>query len=139
MSGTPASEALGEFLASIPDGAGEAACEGWFKFHEAKPLADGSFAPPWVEYGPRFKALWEALRRSGSLDDAEYTKWPALQDYESGARRLADAPRNDIGKWLFAVYRQERFVTGLWANKLRTGEIKTALARLIALDGKGDG
>lgn len=65
-------------------------------------------------------------------------RWPDLDEYTQGRRRIAEAPRNDLGKWLFAVYRQERFVTGLWAEKFRNGDLKAAVRRLLALDGKGD-
>lgn len=107
-------------------------------FTEWSGCPDGSLSAPWYECGERFDALWEALSRLGALDETDYMRWPGLDEYTEGRRRIAEAPRNDLGKWLFAVYRRERFVTGLWVGKLRDGELKAAVRRLLALESKGD-
>jgi len=124
-------------LAALPESVGKDACEGWFRWRGGEKLPDGSMSMPWCEYGPRFDALWAALRQAGALDDTDYGRWPGLKDYLSGARRIADAPRSDLAKWLFAVYRQERFAEGLWAEQLQLGRLRDAVARLVALDTDG--
>lgn len=124
-------------LAALPESVGKDACEGWFRWRGAEKLPDGSISMPWCEYGPRFDALWAALRQAGALDDTDYGRWPGLTDYLSGAKRIADAPRSDVAKWLFAVYRSARFVEGGWADQLRLGRLKEAVARLAELDAQG--
>ncbi len=125
-------------LAALPESVGKDACEGWFRWRGGEKLPDGSITMPWCEYGPRFDALWAALRQAGALDDTDYMRWPGLKDYQSGAKRIADAPRSDVAKWLFAVYRSARFVEGGWADHLRLGRLKEAVARLVELDAKGE-
>lgn len=138
MSGAASAPALlRAALASFPDEVGEESCEGWFRWRGGEKHPDGSIAMPRCEYGPRFEALWSALRQAGALDETDYGRWPGLKDYRSGARRIADAPRSDLAKWLFAVYRQERFAEGLWAEQLRLGRLRDAVARLVALDTDG--
>ncbi len=132
MTGEAALAELRAMLAAWPGEIGADACAGWFAWR------GGGSAEPWCEYGPRFDELWAALRRAGALDESDYMRWPGLADYESGRRRMADAPRGDIAKWLFAVYRQERFVTGLWAKQLRQGRLKDAIARWVALNSEGE-
>ncbi len=134
---SPPLEALRTLYAAIPDAIGADSCAGWFAVRAPEPRTGASAGEPWFDYGPRFDELWAALRGANALDDAEYMRWPALADYNEGRRRLSDAPRGDLAKWLFAVYRQERFLTGLWAGELARGRLKEAIARLIALDSKG--
>lgn len=129
---------LSAVLATFPETDGEEACEGWFDWRGGDERPDGSDTMPWCQYGPRMDALWAALKRAGALDDADYMRWPALEDYHAGRKHIAEAPRSDLGKWLFAVYRQERFVEGLWAEQLRHGRLKDAVARLIALETEGE-
>ncbi len=124
---------LAALLAVLPDPVDENGCAGWFAWHGLEPLPGGALALPWCEYGPRFDEFWSALQELGALDDTDYMAWPALGDYEGGRLRIADAPRDDLGKWLFAVYRQERFVTGLWAGKLHKGELGAAARRMLSL------
>ncbi|MBL8661407.1 MAG: hypothetical protein JNM29_01220 [Candidatus Odyssella sp.] len=124
-------------LAALPESVCKDACEGWFRWRGGEKLPDGSISMPWCEYGPRFDALWAALRQVGALDDTDYGRWPGLTDYLSGAKRIADAPRSDVAKWLFAVYRSARFVEGGWADQLRLGRLKEAVARLAELDAQG--
>ena len=138
MSAAPAIDALRALLAAIPAKIGEGSCPGWFTVHGPKTLADGSITSPHCVYGPRFNELWAALKRAGALDDTDYMKWPGLADYETWRKRIADAPRGDLGKWLFAVYRRERFAEGLWAKELADGPLKEAISRLIVLRGKGE-
>ena len=127
--------ALRELLAAMPDTVGRGSCEGWFHWRGGDKLPNGSIAMPWCEYGPHFDALWAALRAANGLDDTDYMRWSALADYNEGRRSLAEASRGDIAKWLFAVYRRERFVGGLWADEMTKGRLKQAIARLVELDG----
>ncbi len=129
---------LRALLAALPVSVGKDSCEGWFRWCGGEKLPNGSISMPWCEYGPRFDALWAALRRAGALDETDYMRWPGLRDYQSGAKRIADAPRSDVAKWLFAVYRSARFVEGGWADQLRLGRLKEAIARLVDLDAKGE-
>ena len=129
-------DGLRAILATFPKTVGEDACEGWFHWGGGERRPDGSITMPWCEYGPRFHAFWAALRQAGALDDTDYKNWPALDDYLSGRKRIADAPRSDLRKWLFAVYRLGRFIEGSWADQLRLGRLEQALARLVDLDAK---
>ena len=131
-------EDLRAILATLPEEVDEDACEGWFHWHGGERLPNCSIMLPWCEYGPRFDAFWAALQRCGALDQTDYNNWPALADYLSGRKRIADAPRSDLGKWLFAVYRLGRFVEGSWADQLRLGRLKEAIARLAELEAKGE-
>lgn len=128
---------LRALLAALPVSVGKDACEGWFRWRGGEKLPDGSISMPWCEYGPRFDEFWAALRQAGALDETGYMRWPGLKDYQSGAKRIADAPRSDVAKWLFAVYRSARFVEGGWADQLRLGRLKGAIARLVELDAQG--
>lgn len=123
---------LEALLAAVPDPVDENGCEGWFAWHGLEPRPGGAVAMPWCRYGPRFDEFWDALQELGALDDTDYMKWPALADYEEGRLKIGEAPRADLGKWLFAVYRQERFVTGLWAGKLHKGELGAAARRWLS-------
>lgn len=128
--------ALRAVLAALPKSVGEDGCEGWFQWGGGERRPDGSITMPWCEYGPRFHAFWAALKQAGALDDAGYDTWPARDDYLTGRKRIADAPRCDLRKWLFAVYRLGRFVEGGWADHLRLGRLEQAIARLVELDAK---
>jgi len=128
------SAALRAVLESFPDRVGGESGAGWFAWRGGDEQPDGSTRMRWCDYGPKFAALWSALRAANGLDDTDYMRWPALADYNAGRRSLAEAPRADIAKWLFAVYRQERFVEGLWADELANGRLKQAVKRLVELD-----
>ena len=135
--GGAALDELRAMLASLPSETNEDSCEGWFCWRGGERRPDGVIMMPWCEYGPRFDAFWAALRRAGALDEGDYGLWPGLHDYQSGAKRIADAPRSDVAKWLFAVYRSARFVEGGWADQLRLGRLKGAITRLVELDAQG--
>jgi len=126
---------LRALLAAMPERAEGQSCQGWFAWRGGDKLGDGSITMPWCDYGPNFEALWSALRAANALDDTDYMRWAALADYNSRRWRITEAPRADIAKWLLAVYRQERFVGGLWADELAKGRLKQAVARLVELDG----
>ena len=126
---------LRKLLAAMPDRAEGQSCKDWFAWRGGDKLPNGSIAMPWCEYGPNFDALWAALRAANALDDTDYMRWAMLAEYNEGRRSLAEAPRDDIAKWLLAVYRRERFVGGLWADEMIKGRLQQAVARLVELDG----
>lgn len=129
---------LRALLAAMPDRAERESCEGWFAWKGGDRLPNGTITMPWCEYGPNFEALWAALRAANALDDTDYVRWTGLADYNEGRRNLVEAPRADIAKWLFAVYRRERFVGGLWADEMVKGRLKQTIARLVELDSAQD-
>ena len=126
---------LRALAARMPEGgAGETTrLPGWFEWKGGDALPDGAIAMPRCEYGPRMAEFWAVLGQLDALDEERYGGWAELDDYLHGRKRVDEAPLDHLGKWLFHVYRQERFAEGLWAGRLMAGEFKAAALRLAAL------
>jgi hypothetical protein len=106
---------------------------GWFEWKGGDKLPDGTIQVPWCDYGPRMAEFWAVLGQLDALDEESYGAWAELEEYAQGRKRIGAAPRDHLGKWLFAVYRGNRFVEGLWADRLLAGDFKAPALRLAAL------
>lgn len=104
---------------------------------EPTPRADGVVLVhhfPYATYDAMVERMWVAARALGWLRGYDYVEWlDATPEEQRSPAAIAGMDRADAERMLVAIWRAERFCEGAWAGAIKSGHLRAALARMLAL------